>query len=72
MNWHPTEDELILHYYGEAPNEIRSVTEAHLADCSSCAAAWRELNSSPRRGDGRPRAGAGRELRARDVGAHQP
>ena len=43
MNWHPTEDELILHYYGEAPNEIRSVTEEHLAHCSSCAAAWREL-----------------------------
>ena len=45
MNWHPTEDELILHYYGEAPDEIRSVTEAHLADCSSCAAAWRELTA---------------------------
>ena len=43
VNWHPTEDELVLHYYGEAPNEIRSVTEAHLAGCSSCAAAWREL-----------------------------
>ena len=45
MNWHPTEDELILHYYGEAPNEIRSETERHLADCSSCAAVWRELTA---------------------------
>jgi len=43
-NWHPTEDELVLHYYGEAPNEIRTATEAHLAECSSCLAAWRELN----------------------------
>ena len=45
MNWHPTEDELILHYYGEAPNEIRSATEAHLAGCRSCAAEWRELSA---------------------------
>ena len=45
MHWHPTEDELVLHYYGEAPNEIRSMTETHLADCSSCAAAWRELTA---------------------------
>ena len=44
MNWHPTEDELILHYYGEAPAEIRSATEDHLAACSSCQDAWRELN----------------------------
>ena len=43
MNWHPTEDELILHYYGEAPTEIRSATEAHVAACPSCAAAWRQL-----------------------------
>jgi hypothetical protein len=45
VNWHPTEDELVLHYYGEAPNEIRSMTEAHLAGCSSCAAAWQELTA---------------------------
>ena len=44
MNWHPTEDELVLHYYGEAPTEIRSATEDHLAACSSCAEAWRDLN----------------------------
>jgi hypothetical protein len=43
VNWHPTEDELILHYYGETPNEIRSVTDAHLTACSTCAVAWREL-----------------------------
>ena len=43
VNWHPTEDELILHYYGEAPNEIRWATDTHLADCQSCAATWREL-----------------------------
>jgi anti-sigma factor RsiW len=42
-NWHPTEDELVLHYYGEAPAEIRQETEAHLAACAPCAAAWREL-----------------------------
>jgi hypothetical protein len=45
VNGHPTEDELVLHYYGEAPNEIRSVTEAHLADCPSCTAAWQELTA---------------------------
>jgi hypothetical protein len=45
VNWHPTEDELILHYYGEAPTDIRSATDAHLAACSSCTEAWRELNT---------------------------
>jgi anti-sigma factor RsiW len=45
VNWHPTEDELILNYYGEAPNEIRSATDTHLADCPSCTAAWRELTA---------------------------
>ena len=45
MTWHPTEDELVLHYYGEAPAEIRSHTEAHLAECASCAALWRELTT---------------------------
>ena len=45
MNRHPTEDELILHYYGEAPAEIRCATEAHLAACPSCAAVWQELTT---------------------------
>lgn len=44
-NWHPTEDELVLHYYGESPADVRRVTEAHLAACVTCAAAWRDLTA---------------------------
>jgi hypothetical protein len=45
VNEHPTEEELILHYYGEAPAEIRAATEAHLSACRSCTGVWRELSA---------------------------
>src|SRR5687768_1981004 len=43
MNTHLTEDELILHYYGEteAPDEAR--LESHLASCAECRFANQQL-----------------------------
>ena len=42
-DWHLSEDELILHYYGELPASDRDGAEAHLAACDRCAAARRAL-----------------------------
>jgi anti-sigma factor RsiW len=43
VNTHLTEDELILHYYGEtdAPDESR--IESHLASCAECRFANQQL-----------------------------
>jgi hypothetical protein len=39
---HPSEDELILHYYGEDGAAEASV-ETHLASCDACGASWQQL-----------------------------
>jgi hypothetical protein len=36
MNTHPSDDDLVLHHYGE--HEEGEAVEAHLADCAECAA----------------------------------
>ena len=36
MNNHLTEDELILHYYGEVERADRARVESHLASCAEC------------------------------------
>ena len=43
MNAHPTDDELILHGYGEIERSEQSRIDAHLAACTSCQAAKEQL-----------------------------
>jgi hypothetical protein len=43
MNTHLTEDELVLHYYGELTTADDARTTTHLAECSTCHASFRRL-----------------------------
>jgi hypothetical protein len=44
--WHPSEEDLILHFYGEgAPDEERRVDE-HLAACGTCRHSWTDLGDT--------------------------
>jgi hypothetical protein len=40
---HYSEDELTLHYYGEAASRRRGRVERHLDECSACAKVYREI-----------------------------
>jgi len=40
---HPTDDELILHFYGEHPPADRTRIDAHLLACSACQTAWDDI-----------------------------
>ena len=44
MDWHPTEDDLVLHYYGESDVDTRARIDAHVQSCEPCAATWRDLH----------------------------
>jgi hypothetical protein len=43
MNTHLSEDELILHYYGETARADQSRLESHLASCADCRSADQQL-----------------------------
>jgi hypothetical protein len=43
MTTHLTDDELVLHYYGEMPEADDHRAVAHLADCATCQAGYRKL-----------------------------
>ena len=43
MTTHLTDDELVLHYYGEMPDADEHRAVAHLADCAACQAGYRKL-----------------------------
>ncbi len=61
--WHPTDEDLILHFYGEdTPAEEYRVDE-HLAACSTCRHAWTELGDTLKLVDAAtvPEPGAGFE-----------
>jgi len=45
-NWHPSEEDLVLHFYGETgPDEERRVDD-HLTACSMCRQSWSELGET--------------------------
>lgn len=46
MTHHPTDDDLILHFYGEHPAGEGARIDAHLAACASCGESWRELRET--------------------------
>ena len=43
---HPTEDELILHFYGEAAARDEAQLDAHLATCPACREAFADLRET--------------------------
>jgi hypothetical protein len=46
MNWHPTDEDLILHFYGESGADDRRRVDGHLQVCASCRLAWTELGDT--------------------------
>lgn len=51
MNQHISDDELILHFYGEAPGEAARI-DAHLHECGECSDNWALLQSTMQMVDG--------------------
>src|SRR6187549_45004 len=43
---HPTDDDLILHFYGEGRAEEEAHVDEHLRTCASCQAAFAELRET--------------------------
>lgn len=43
MQTHLTEDDLVLHYYGELPSADEARTTTHLGDCAACHESYRRL-----------------------------
>ena len=43
--WHPSDDDLILHFYGETGAE-RTRIDAHLGRCPTCRSAWADLRDT--------------------------
>jgi hypothetical protein len=43
---HPTDEELILHYYGEGGTNAETPVAAHLDDCDACRSAWTRLRQT--------------------------
>ena len=43
---HPSDDDLILHAYGESRPELARLIEAHLRACAQCDAVWTELRET--------------------------
>jgi hypothetical protein len=48
---HPTEEELILHFYGDADPEDESAVDDHLRACPACQGAWTEVVETLRLAD---------------------
>jgi hypothetical protein len=45
VDWHPTDDDLTLHAYGENVADERTAVNRHLAECAACARIWREIDA---------------------------
>jgi hypothetical protein len=46
MTWHPTEDDLILHFYGEGAPDDEARVESHVRECEACRASWEDLRET--------------------------
>src|SRR5215471_13817684 len=46
MHPHLTEDDLILHFYGDGPVPDEAAVDEHLRSCSECQAQWAELQQT--------------------------
>jgi hypothetical protein len=63
VDWHPTEDDLILHFYGDDDAAEEARVDAHLHACASCQATWVEFRETMQMVDAAhvPEPGAGFE-----------
>ncbi len=46
MDWHPTEDDLIQHFYGDGAAEDEARIDTHLNACASCQTAWMDVRET--------------------------
>jgi hypothetical protein len=46
MTWHPSEDDLVLHFYGESLASEKQRVDAHLETCTPCRASWMDLSDT--------------------------
>ena len=46
MTWHPTDEDLILHFYGDSRPADRGRLDAHLGACALCRSAWTDLGET--------------------------
>lgn len=46
MTHHPTDEDLVLHFYGEGRPDAAARLEAHLAACPRCRTAWEDLSDT--------------------------
>jgi hypothetical protein len=54
VTWHPSEDDLVLHFYGESrPSEKQRFAE-HLETCAPCRASWLDLGDTLKLVDAAP------------------
>lgn len=51
MSNHLTDEDLILHFYGEGRREKEGLVNEHLASCPECQAQWREITSALKMAD---------------------
>jgi hypothetical protein len=49
---HPTDEDLILHYYGEGGTDAEGQVTAHLVECEACGTAWAALRQTMAMVDG--------------------
>jgi hypothetical protein len=62
VTWHPSEDDLVLHFYGESrPSEQQRVT-GHLETCAPCQASWLDLSDTLKLVDAAPAPEPGPEF----------
>jgi len=62
VTWHPSEDDLVLHFYGESrPSEKQRVSE-HLETCAPCRASWLDLGDTLKLVDAAPAPEPGPEF----------
>ena len=52
--WHPTEDDLILRFYGEHDAAETTRIDGHLRSCGACQSAWSELTETLKLVDSAP------------------
>lgn len=46
QTWHPTEDELVLLFYGDTSADEEARLAAHVDHCAACGAMWTEIKAS--------------------------
>jgi len=46
VDWHPTEDDLIQHFYGDGAAQDEARIDAHLNTCASCQTSWIDVRET--------------------------